>query len=108
MYFPKKLIDVKDIFYFIDIPFSLKIDILKGEKINFYGKGGVSFNMLLKNTGLLHTYYVDDTEGYDRNIIKFKELQVFNFRRFNISTIFSIGTNISITQNIYIQGRSYS
>jgi len=98
--------DIKDIYYFIDIPLSLKRDILQRNKISLYGKGGISLNMLLKDTRLIQEYYIDDTEGHDRNDIKFKELQVFNFRRFNISTIFSIGINISITQNIEIQAES--
>ncbi len=103
--FPEEF-HIKDIYYYIDIPLILKRNILERKKISFYGKGGISLNMLLRDNILIHTYYIDDTEGYDRNNIKFKELKVFNFRRLNISTVFSVGTNISITQNIDIQAEA--
>ena len=97
---------VKDVFNFIDIPLLLKRNILLGEKITIYGKGGLGLNILLNSKRLTHTYYIDETEDDYHYDIKLSELKDHKFRNVYYSVLFSFGTSIPITQNINIQSEA--
>lgn len=91
---------------FLDIPVSLRRDILKGDGISLYGKAGVSLNVLLNEKELTHVYYIDDTEADYKYSSNLMELRERNSRLVNFSTLISFGLNVSLSKNINIQAEA--